>query len=199
MSTCKKYCQYFKCYNSTGWSLKTVNCNFFLTDPKISRSAITQWFLESLYREVLVFWCFKIVRCVNFAFWSFSDKEHLLHHSRPYHSYTFLDAFKPNKHTYTSLKCSQTPPSGFSGHFRTTTDTNRHQTTPTDTKQHQQTLPDTQKGCSRMCGCLCWHQMSFAGVCWCLMTSFTVLCCLQMLKGCLRNFSRGIWVLSGFN
>ena len=74
-------------------------------------------------------------------------------------------------------------------------DNNRHQTTPTDTKQHQQTLPDTQKGCSRMCGCLCWHQMSFAGVCWCLMTSFTVLCCLQMLKGCLRNFSRGIWVL----
>jgi len=70
----------------TGWSLKTVNCNFFLTDPKISRSAITQWFLESLYREVLVFWCFKIVRCGNFAFWSFSNKEHLLHHSRPYHS-----------------------------------------------------------------------------------------------------------------
>ena len=39
-------------------------------------------------------------------------------------------------HTYTSLKCSQTPPSGFSGHFRTTTDTNRHQTTPTDVARH---------------------------------------------------------------
>ena len=67
----------------TGWSLKTVDCNFFLTDPKNSKSAKTQWFSESLYREVLVFWCFKIVRCVNFAFQSFSNKEHLLHHSRP--------------------------------------------------------------------------------------------------------------------
>ena len=27
------------------------------------------------------------------------------------------------------------------------------------------------------------------------MTSFTVLCCLQMSEGCLRSFSRGIWVL----
>ena len=77
---------------------------------------------------------------MNFAFWSFSNKEHLLHHSRPYHSYTFLDAFKPNKHTYTSLKCSQTPPSGFSGHFRTTTDTNRHQRTPTDVARHPKRL-----------------------------------------------------------
>ena len=34
----------------TGWSLKTVDCIFFLTDPKISESAITQWSLESLYR-----------------------------------------------------------------------------------------------------------------------------------------------------
>ena len=49
----------------TGWSLKTVDCNVFLTDPKNSKNAKTQWFLESLYREVLVFWCFKTVRCVK--------------------------------------------------------------------------------------------------------------------------------------
>ena len=40
---------------STGWSLKTVDCIFLLTDPKISKSAITQWFLVSSFREVLVF------------------------------------------------------------------------------------------------------------------------------------------------
>ena len=50
---------------STGWSLKTVDCNIFLTSPKISKSAKTQWLLESSYREVLVFWCFKTVRCVK--------------------------------------------------------------------------------------------------------------------------------------
>ena len=49
----------------TGWSLKTVNCNLFLTKPKNSKSAKTRWFSESLYREVLVFWCFKTVRCVE--------------------------------------------------------------------------------------------------------------------------------------
>ena len=31
------------------------------------KSAITQWCLESLYREVLVFWCFKSVRCMEFC------------------------------------------------------------------------------------------------------------------------------------
>ena len=30
------------------------------------------------------------------------------------------------------------------------------------TKWHQQTFPDTKKGCSRMCGGLCWHWMAFA-------------------------------------
>ena len=80
---------------NTGWSLKTVDFNFFLTDPKNSKSAKTQWFSESLYREVLVFWCFKIVRCVNFASRSFSNIEHLLHHTGPDHSYTTLYAFKP--------------------------------------------------------------------------------------------------------
>ena len=41
-----------------------------------------------------------------------------------------------------------------------------------------------------------WQFISTSnGVCWCLMTSFTVLWCLQMSEGCLRSFSRGIWVL----
>ena len=52
-------------FQCTGWSLKTVDCNFFLTDPKNSKSAKIQWFSESLHREVLVFWCFKTVRCVK--------------------------------------------------------------------------------------------------------------------------------------
>ena len=109
----------------------------------------------------------------------------LLHHSRLWHSFTPLDAFKPNKHTHTSPKCSQTPPPDISGHFRTTTDTNRHQTTPTDIARHPKKLfKDV------------WHSMlTSIGVCWCLMTSFTVICCLQMSEGCLSTFSRGIWVL----
>ena len=33
------------------------------------------------------------------------------------------------------------------------------------------------------------------GVCWRLMVCNDVFYCLQMLKGCLRNFARGVWVL----
>lgn len=51
----------------TGWSLKTVDCIFFLTDPKTPKNAITQRFLESWYREILIFCCFKTVRCVEFC------------------------------------------------------------------------------------------------------------------------------------
>ena len=50
----------------TGWSNKTVTTNFFLTDQNFSKSAITQLFLGSFYRAVLVFWCFKSVKWVEF-------------------------------------------------------------------------------------------------------------------------------------
>ena len=53
--------------DSTGWSKKTVNCNFFLTDPIFLKNAKPQWFLESLDRAVLVFWCFKSVRWMQFS------------------------------------------------------------------------------------------------------------------------------------
>ena len=50
----------------TGWSNKTVTTNFFLTDQNFSKSATTQLFLGSFYRAVLVFWCFKSVKWVEF-------------------------------------------------------------------------------------------------------------------------------------
>ena len=69
-----------------------------------------------------------------------------------------------------------------SGQQQTPTDTNRHQTTPTDVASHPKRLfKDV------------WQFMlTSIFVCWCLMASFTVLCCLKMSEGCLRSFSRGI-------
>ncbi len=114
----------------------------------------------------------------KFAFRSFSNKEHLLHHTRPQHSYTPLDALKPHKHTYTSPKCSQTPPPDISGHFRTTTETNKHQTAPTDVARHPKRLfKDV------------WQFMLTSnGVCWCLMVFDDVLYCL-MLSADVRRVS----------
>ena len=56
----------------TGWSKKTVNCNFILTDLKMTKNGITQPFLERLHREVLIFWCLKRFRGKNLAFQSWA-------------------------------------------------------------------------------------------------------------------------------
>ena len=39
----------------TGCSKETVNCNFFLTDLKITKIGITEPFLVGAHREVLIF------------------------------------------------------------------------------------------------------------------------------------------------
>ena len=52
----------------TGWSKETVNCNFFVTGPKITKSGITEPFLVGAHREVLIFCCLKGVRWKNLTF-----------------------------------------------------------------------------------------------------------------------------------
>ena len=43
----------FRC--ATGWSKKTVTCNFFLADLKVIKNGITHTFLKRVHREVLIF------------------------------------------------------------------------------------------------------------------------------------------------
>ena len=54
----------FLCWSSTntGWSKKTVTCNFFLADLKVIKNGITQTFLKRVHREVLIFWYHNRVR-----------------------------------------------------------------------------------------------------------------------------------------
>ena len=49
-------------YWNTGWSKKTVNCNFFVTGVKFTKDGKTQSFLEMVHWEILIFWCLKSVR-----------------------------------------------------------------------------------------------------------------------------------------
>ena len=146
---------FFRC--ATGWSKGTVNCNFFLSDPKIPRSVITQWFLESSYREVLVFWCFKVSGAWSFAFLRISNTELLLLHTRPEHSKTPLHSSKPYKHTYTSPIWSQSPPPLILGQFWTTTDTKRNQQTPNDTNRWSQAPQKAVQGCVEVPVDIEWH------------------------------------------
>ena len=47
---------------STGWSKATDTNNISLTNLKNAKNGLTQWFLESFYAAVLVFWCLKMTR-----------------------------------------------------------------------------------------------------------------------------------------
>ena len=121
-----------------------------------------------------------------------------------FHSRAFAAPFTASTLLYT-LRRIQTPQTYI--HFTqmlsdtsfrylgTLQDNNRHQQTPTDTNRHQTTPTDVAKHPKRLFKDVWQFMLTSIFVCWCLMTSFTVLCCLQMSEGCLRSFSRGIWVL----
>ena len=51
----------------TGWSKAPVTNNISLTNLKNAKNGLTQWFLESIYGAVLVFWCLKITRWKKMA------------------------------------------------------------------------------------------------------------------------------------
>ena len=119
----------------------------------------------------------KVSGAWNFALRSRSIIGHFLHHTWPEHSYTPLDASKPQTYILFIYMLSDTS----SRYPRTIQANSKHHQTPTDTKRHQQTSPDTQKGRSRIV--LTWN-----GVCWCLMVSDDVLYCL-MLSADVRRVS----------
>ena len=53
------YQSHFCC---TGWSIATVTNDISLRNLKNAKNGLTQWFLESFYAAVLVFWCLKMTR-----------------------------------------------------------------------------------------------------------------------------------------
>ena len=137
-------------------------------------------------------WIFQSVRCMEFCL---SESFQYRAFPAPCMAWTLIYTLRRIQTPQTYILFIYMLSDTSSRYLRTNQDNSRHHQTPTDTKRHQQTSPDTQKGRSRMCGGSCWHGMAFAGVCWCLMVSVSVLCCLEMWRGCLRSFSKRIWVL----
>ena len=148
----------------TGWSKETVDCNFFLTDLKILKSAITQWFLETFYREVLVFWCFKSVRCVEFCF---SELFQYRAFSAPYKARTLRYTLRRNETVHTSINSTQIR---FEKLLRHPLHISRQHKTLTDTsKRHSMST----RSLNGLFGCL----GKSVGVVWCLLESDGVCCC----------------------
>ena len=151
-----QHSQFWICFRTyTGWSRETVDCSFS-ERTKILKSAITQWFSESLYyREVLGFWCFKSVRC--------SELLQYRVFAALYKTWTFLFA----------LKCIQTPQTyihftNISRRFRTTvlyTYTHIHSI---HTNRRSQTPNKAVRGCVAFHVDIEWCLLVCVGVIWCL-------------------------------
>ena len=124
-------------YISTpGWSLKTVDCNLLLKGQKISKSAKTQWFLKSSFREVLVFWCFKIVRYVKFCV---LELFHRRAFAAPFTASTLLYTLRRIQTPQTYIHFTQMLSDTSFRYLGTLQDNNRHQQTPNHTNRRCQT------------------------------------------------------------
>ena len=189
---------------ATGWSLKTVDCNFLLTDPKISKSAITQWFLESSFREVLVFWCFKIVRYVKFCVLE-------LFHSRafaaPFTASTLLYTLRRIQTPQTYIHFTQMLSDTSFRYLGTLQDNNRHQQTPNNTNRRCQTPKKAVQGCVAVYVDINFRLLVSDDILYCLMLSADVRrVSKKFLKGYLGaaywfvqglNAYKGVWECSG--
>ena len=182
--------------DNTGWSLKTVNCNFFLTDPKIKKSAKTQWFLESLYREVLVFWCFKTVRCVEICL---SELFQYRAFATPYRAWPLLYNLIRIQTLNKSKNSTQIPFEEFFRHpfnicwqHKTVRDVIRHHQTSANAIWCQHKPPQILEQPFWVSGNVCWCSLVSVGVCCCPEVSR------DTWKRCLRAFGWSVCIFVGF-
>ena len=128
----------------TGWSKETVYCNIFQTDINISKIVITQWFLETLYHLVLVFWYLKSIKWKKSCIWEQFQHKAISLITRAEHSDSPSDASKLQKHPKKSLRY---PLITSPGTFKTYLDITKHQQTPTDTHRHHETPTGVKRHC----------------------------------------------------
>ena len=156
----------------TGWLLMSVDCNLFLMGPKISKSAKTQLFLGSSSWEVLVFWCFKTVRCVKICLLKlFQYRVFATQYKAWALPYTLIRIQTLNK----SISSTQIPLEKL---LRHPSDICRQHKTVKDVIRHQQMPIDVNINC---------HTSLLFGVCWCLLLSWGV-------PRYLEEVSESIWV-----
>ena len=137
----------------------------------------------------MVFCCFKIVSYVKFCV---SELLQSRAFAAPFTALTLLYTLRHIQTPQTYIHFTQMHSDTSPRYLGTLQDNNRHQQTPTDTNRHQTTPTDVAKHPKRLFKDVWQFMLTSIFVCWCLMTSFTVLCCLQMSEGCLRSLSRGI-------
>ena len=131
----------------------------------------------------------------NFAFRKYSNIEHLLHPTRPEHSYTPFDKSKPKNIDTLHLNALRHL-------FQTSMDNLGQPKWQTDTNRRPNTSPDTQKavwGCVMVHVEVEWRLLVSVGVCWCLIVSYVV-CRVseEFLKGYLSGVYGRVWCLGSY-
>ena len=140
--------------DTTGWSKETVDCNFLLTDPKISKSIISHWFLEILYREVLVFWCFNGVRCVEFCLFKHFQYRAF---TAPYKAWTLQNTLLVLNTHPNPINIHTLHPYAHNHLLQVSRDNSGQQQTPPDTKRQSQAPQKTIWGCVAVQADIEWH------------------------------------------
>ena len=174
---------------NTGWSTATAIFQIFLTGTKKLKNHITQCFLSTLYTDILIFWCFSVVRLKKLCL------SGLCHSSVNSPILKGRRTQIPPKHIpspYISMNTTQIPidtptpsprhPSLTPRHLQGTQEVNRWKQTSTDIKRHPQTPLDTVRCLLRKSG----------GVCWGMLLSVDILTSLEMPGGYLGGYLSGI-------
>ena len=180
----------------TGWLLMSVDCNLFLMGPKISKSAKTQLFLGSSSWEVLVFWCFKTVRCVKICLLKlFQYRVFATQYKAWALPYTLIRIQSLNK----SKSSTQIPHEKL---LRHPSDICRQHKTVKDVIRHQQTKIDVNINCHTSLNSLFGCLATSVGVVWCLLVSVGVCWCPEVSRDtwrrCLRAFGWSVCMFVGF-
>ena len=136
--------------------------NFFLMGTKKQKNPLTQWFLSTLYIDILIFWCFRMVQqkrlrvswlCQNNVTAPYCKEWNPKYPSNMYECLQFR---------LISLRYPQTPPRRSPNTSQTSPGNSRYKQTTTDANRHLQTPSDTDRCCFSMSWTQPWNPQLFS-------------------------------------
>ena len=173
--------------SATGWSKETVDCNFI----------ITHWFLEILYREVLVFWCFNGVRCVEFCLFKHFQYRAF---TAPYKAWTLQNTLLVLNTHPNPINIHTLHPYAHNHLLQVSRDNSGQQQTPTDTTRRSQAHKKAVQGCVAVYVDIKGHLLVSDGVYWCFLLSYAVFRCEEGVQEVPKSVSECcIWTYLRFD
>ena len=131
--------------HATGWSIATVFYHFFLTGTKKQKNPITQWFLQTLYMDILIFWCFRMVQRKKLLVSGLCQNNFMAPYCKDWNPKYPSNMSECLQFRLILLRYPQTPPRRSPNTPQTSPGNSRYQQTTTDDIRHLQTPSDTDR------------------------------------------------------